>query len=106
MSILWVVIGLAILLIVLWDAFESIVLPRRVTRRLRLIRVFYRSLWAPWRLVARATQSRKRQENFLGFFGPLSLILLLGMWASGLVIGFAILLWALPAVIHGPVETP
>jgi hypothetical protein len=32
--------GVAIFLIVLWDAFEAIILPRRVTRKFRLARLF------------------------------------------------------------------
>ena len=37
--------GLVLLLGVLWDAFETIVLPRRVTGRLRLTTLFYRYTW-------------------------------------------------------------
>src|SRR5205085_3075070 len=32
-----------------------------------------------------------RRENFLGYFGPLSVIFLLGFWAAGLIFGFALL---------------
>ncbi len=31
-----------LLLTTLWDAFETIILPRRVTRQYRLVRLFYR----------------------------------------------------------------
>ncbi len=34
-----------LIVIVLWDAFETIVLPRRVTRRLRLTSFYYRVTW-------------------------------------------------------------
>jgi hypothetical protein len=34
--LLVVVASLALLFVVLWDAFETIVLPRRVTRKIRL----------------------------------------------------------------------
>ena len=37
--------GLFILFATLWDAFETIILPRRVTRPLRLVRLFYRVTW-------------------------------------------------------------
>ena len=37
--------GLVLLAVVLWDAFETVVLPRRVNRRLRLTRLFYRATW-------------------------------------------------------------
>src|SRR6266542_3050349 len=35
MRLLIVIPGLALILIILWDAFETIILPRRVTRRFR-----------------------------------------------------------------------
>ena len=86
--------GVAIIALVLLDAFETIVLPRRVTRPFRLTTLFYRITWKPWRLLAQAIPASRRRETFLGFFGPLSLILLLATWALGLVLGFAILYWA------------
>src|SRR5947209_8449067 len=100
MSIWAIVLGATIIAIVLWDAFETIVLPRRVTRRLRLARLFYRSTWLPWSAVARHIRSRKRREAILGFFGPLSLIFLLSVWALGLVFGFALLQFGLGSALH------
>jgi hypothetical protein len=87
-------IGLALIVIVLWDVFETIVLPRRVTRRFRLTRFFYRALWAPWSRIAGRLRKSKRREIFLSVFGPLSLLGLLVLWAVALVIGFASLHWA------------
>lgn len=83
--------GLAIFLIVLWDAFEAIILPRRVTRKFRLARFFYRITWRTWRFGARLVSSRKRREALLGFYGPLSLLVLLGVWALGLIFGFGLM---------------
>jgi hypothetical protein len=80
--------GVAIFLIVLWDAFEAIILPRRVTRKFRLARLFYRSTWRVWRFAANLVASRKARESLLGFYGPLSLLVLVGVWAFGLVLGF------------------
>jgi hypothetical protein len=79
---------------VLWDAFEAIILPRRVTRRFRLARFFYRSTWKPWSWAARWVYSDKRRETYLSFFGPLSLLMLLIVWATGMIVGFAIVQWA------------
>ena len=36
-------------------------------------------------------------ESYLSFFGPSGLILLIIMWAAGLIVGFALLLWGLGA---------
>ncbi len=98
--------GFVLLLVVLWDAFEAIVLPRRVTRRLRLARLFYRSTWIPWSAVARWMRPGNRREAFLSFYGPLSLIMLISVWALGLVVGFAILQWALRSAMNAPEGPP
>jgi len=90
-SFVAVVFGLAIIWAVLLDAFETVVLPRRVLRHFRLTAYFYRRTWIPWRKIALHIKSTSRRQNFLGYFGPLSLILLLGFWASGLIFGFALI---------------
>jgi hypothetical protein len=86
-----VVIGLCIIAVILLEAFETIILPRRVTRRFRLTRAFYVSLWVPTRAVARLIDSTKKRESFLSFFGPLSLLILFALWAASLIIGFGFL---------------
>src|SRR5215472_57369 len=83
--------GVAIFAIVVWDAFEAIILPRRVTRRFRLARVFYKFTWNSWKLVTRLIPERKRRETLLSFFGPLSLLLLVAVWAVGLVLAFGLM---------------
>jgi len=90
-SVVATVFGLAIIWVVLLDAFETVVLPRRVLRHFRLTAYFYRRTWIPWRAIARRIKTTSRQQNFLGYFGPLSLILLLGFWAAGLILGFGLI---------------
>jgi len=104
MSILAVIMGVALILIVLWDAFETVIFPRRVTRRIRLVRLFYRVTWRLWSAAVRALSTGKRQENYLSYFGPLSLPLLLGFWAAVLIFGFALLYWAPGHAIRTPEE--
>jgi Ion channel len=67
------------------------VLPRRVTRHFRLTAWFYRRTWLPWKAIAKRIATASRQQSFLGYFGPLSLILLLAFWAATLIMGFALL---------------
>jgi len=83
--------GVAIFLIVLWDAFEAIILPRRVTRKFRLTRVFFKVTWGTWRTIVCLIPARKTREALLGFFGPLSLLLLVAVWAVGLLLGFGLM---------------
>jgi len=83
--------GTLIILTVLLDAFETVVLPRRVQRKFRITTLFYRWTWIPFRRMAARIQSPGRRENVLGYFGPLSLLFLLGLWATGLIFSFALL---------------
>jgi len=85
------VAGVAVFLIVVWDAFEAIILPRRVTRKFRLTRVFYKATWNTWKAFVNLVPSGKPREALLGFFGPISLLLLIGVWAVGLVFGFGLM---------------
>src|SRR5438552_868485 len=91
MRIFAVIAGIAIVAGILLDAFETIVLPRRITRTFRLTSWFYRNTWVPWARGARRIKSPARREAVLGYFGPSSLILLLILWAFGLIFGFALL---------------
>jgi hypothetical protein len=50
-------------------------------------------------------RNRKRQERYLGFFGPLSLLMLLSLWATGLIIGYAIVHWGLETKLNLQNET-
>jgi hypothetical protein len=83
--------GIAIFLIVIWDAFESIILPRRVTRKFRLTRAFYRITWQSSKVLVSLFPARKTRETLLGFYGPISLLVLIGVWAVGLVLGFGLM---------------
>jgi hypothetical protein len=95
------IIGVLFIIGVLWDVFETIVLPRRVTRRVRLARLFYKFTWRPWRALAAVISSKKRREIFLGIYGPISLLALLCVWALCVILGFAFLHVALSSRI-GP----
>ena len=86
--------GAIIVVVVLWETFETIILPRRVARKFRLTRLVYRSLWEPWKTVARAIGKPKQRETFLSFFGPLSLLILFAVWAAAIVCGFALLYYS------------
>jgi Ion channel len=98
--------GVLLLTIVLWDAFETVLLPRRVTRRFRLTRLFYRATWLPFRASARWVRPGRRRETYLSFYGPLSLVLLLALWAAALVVSFALLQYANGSAVRLQNERP
>jgi hypothetical protein len=93
MQVVGALIGILLVGGVLRDAFETIILPRRVSG-VRLSKIFYRLSWKPWRAVARRMPPGDRRETFLSVYGPLSLLVLLVLWGLLLIGGFGVLLWA------------
>ena len=83
------IFGVVLIFIILMDAFETVVLPRRIKRQFRIASFFYKNTWGFWTRVGRHIVSANRREGFLAYYGPLSLIVLLGFWAAGLIFGFA-----------------
>src|SRR2546427_11494764 len=71
LMLLWAVVGVVLIGVVLLDAFETIVLPRRVARRLRLARLVPRSLWQLWACPPRGPRrSGEGRETHLRFYCP------------------------------------
>src|SRR3984885_2936276 len=83
--------GVIIVAVVLWEAFETVILPRRVRRRFRLAVLVYRTTWVPWRGLAHRFRNAKSRETFLSFYGPLSILILFAVWAAAIIFGFALL---------------
>ncbi len=96
--------SVALILLVLLDAFEAVVLPRRVTRPYRFTRLFFRSTWSLWRRIAFGIPAGKWREAFLSRYGPLSLLGLLATWVFLLIMAFGVLEWSLgmPLQRNGP----
>ncbi|HEY2603527.1 MAG TPA: hypothetical protein VGI67_18365 [Thermoleophilaceae bacterium] len=86
-------IGAALIALVLAEFFVSFLLPRRVKRDPRIARQIYTVAWPVWRWLANRLP-RTARDTMLGLFGPLALLAMLGLWAFGLVVGYACLHWA------------
>jgi hypothetical protein len=97
---LGLIFGLLAIGTVLLDAFETIILPRRASGKIRLTRLFYVLTWRPWSTVVARYQNRRLRETGFSFYGPLSLLLLMALWAVGLVFGFGLMFWGLGAPLH------
>src|SRR5262249_38771532 len=102
MRFVGVFISLILIAVILYDGFETILQPRRVTHRFRVAAIFYRTTWRFWRAVAMALPARRVRQTFLSIFGPLSLLALFIMWVFSLILGFALLHWSLGTILQSP----
>ena len=87
--------GAALIALMLQDAFEVMLLPRRVRRQWRLMGIFFHFAWALWASIGRKMKPRSERERFLSLFGPISMVGLFSIWALGLVAGFGLVYWIL-----------
>ncbi len=99
-------IGIVLVLVTLLDAFEVVLLPRPARHRLRLNHYFYRRTWALWKYCAKRWPAGRRREDFLGIYGPLSMVLLFSLWALCLIGGFGLVQWSLQAGLGGGESLP
>jgi hypothetical protein len=104
MSVSIIVFSLIAIVLVLHDAFETMLLPRRISRQFRFARFYFRTSWRFWAFLAWRIRSVKRRNSFLSQFGPLAFLVLMSLWASGLIVSFACLHWALGTALRPPDE--
>jgi hypothetical protein len=95
--LLWIIalFAVALVLVVLQDAFEVMLLPRRVHRHVRLTRFYFDHAWTGWSWLAIRLPAGMRRERFLSVFGALSMVVLFAIWATTLICGFGLLEWVL-----------
>ena len=97
-AVLAAVAGAALVLTVLYEAFQVMLLPRRGQRRARLVPLFFGATWGAWSAVGRRFRNEVTREAFLSHYGPLSMVVLLVLWSGSLILGFGVIQWA---VHHG-----
>jgi len=89
------ILGVVCVVVVLLDAFQTIILPRRASGPVRLTRTFYIATWTPWAFIVKRIRNARVRETAFSFYGPLSLILLLAFWAAAMLFGFGLIYFSL-----------
>jgi hypothetical protein len=100
LNIVLLVSGLLLVLVTLYDVFLGVVVPRWTGHRLRLAPFISSRLWPYWKKFAWRLSDKKR-SYFLASFAPSMLFGLLALWIALLILGFAMMLFALRAQIEG-----
>ncbi|MCU1429412.1 MAG: two pore domain potassium channel family protein [Actinomycetia bacterium] len=97
--------GLLLVAAVLFEAFETIVLPQRVARRWRITQAVYALTWPPYRAAAAAVHNGQRRERILSYYGPGSLLFTIISWFGAFVFGYTLALWAFAHDLGGHVHS-
>ncbi len=104
MQVLAAIAGILSILLVLLDAFQTVIMPRRAIGRFRLTRIFYLATWRPWRWATSFVRSPRNRETLFAVYGPSSLVLLTALWALGLIIGFGLCFFAAGSPLYDPLS--
>ena len=106
MRVITMIVGIVFVFGVLLDAFQTIILPRRASGRFRLTRLFYIVTWSPWAFFVERLSDARKRESALSYYGPLSLIFLLVVWAAAMVVGFALIYYSLGSPFNDALQKP
>lgn len=95
-----IIVGLTLILIVLYDLFQSVVLPRPAINKLATVRYLLRGAWLSWRWVGDRISSLPRRERWLATYGPLSVLFSFTVWALALILGYGLIFDGLRDEMH------
>jgi Ion channel len=87
-------LGLLLLAVVLWDVFETVVVPRPTPGWFRVGRYIVRSGWRIVRATV-GTGGGPTRDRLMGLFAPAAAISLLISWLAGLIVGYGLVLYGL-----------
>jgi hypothetical protein len=90
-------VGCLCLGLVLWDVFQTIVVPRPTPGRFRITRYLVVYTWAAWREFGVRQRNDVARDQFYGLYAPAAVIMLLGAWLLLLTIGYGLVLFAVRA---------
>jgi hypothetical protein len=88
-------VGLFLWIFILWDGFATVVLPRTVAPMRRLSGRFNRWSWRLWAAVGRRLEPPELCLSFMAVYGPISVMVLLILWAGMIIVAFALIFHAL-----------
>ena len=92
--------GAGLLGVVLWDIFQSIVVPRPTPGRIRISRYVVPPTWRAWRALGLRKRSAEARDAFLGLWAPGATVALFAMWLAFIVIADGLMLFALRSEIR------
>jgi hypothetical protein len=103
MDLIPFLLGVPLLVLVLWDVFETIVVPRPTPGWFRIGRYLVRGTWRVIRAIDGNRPNRgPTAERLLGLFAPAATIFLLFAWLAILIVAFGLILFGLRDQLNPP----
>jgi hypothetical protein len=97
-------VGFIFIVAAVWDGIETLVLARAVERRVRITTLYYGIFWGAVRFIALRLKDRRARHMVLSAYSPLSVVSLIIIWATLIVIGYAMVYSGLGIPFTGDVQ--
>jgi hypothetical protein len=103
LGIVALVAGVGLVLLALWDIFQTVIVPRPTPGVYRFSRWVIRF---SWRFVRGWARRRKMsaQDPLLGIYGPAAAVIMLATWLAVLIVGYGLVLFALGDEVAPPIH--
>ncbi len=103
-NILSIAAGIVVVVVALSDVFQVVIVPRATGRRFRISFYLWRQTWRIWPSLSWSLypQNADGREEFMALFAPFMLVVLLASWVALLIVGFALMLFALRSSLMPP----
>ncbi len=89
-------LGICLVALVLFDVFQTIVVPRITPRSLRIAPFLIGDIfWPPYRLLTKWKILEKYQRDLLDLFAPVTFVAIVLIWLIFLTLGYALILYSL-----------
>jgi hypothetical protein len=95
LDVVSVAVGVVLVGLVLWDAFQTIVVPRPTPGVFRIGRHLIRAAWPVWRDVTIRYRQELARDRLLGMFAPAFVVTLLASWLVVVVLGYGLIYFGL-----------
>ncbi len=96
MDILYRIVGITLVLLVLFDVFKTVIVPRITSRKFRIAPFLLGALmWPLYKRLALSFTAKKFSLSLLETFAPLSFVILMMVWLVLMVSGFALILFSM-----------
>lgn len=103
MDLVYLPLGLFLLVLVVWDVFETVVVPRPTPGWFRIGRYLVRGSWRAIRAFAGPSGGRgPGRERLLGFFAPAATLVLLAVWLIVIITAFGLILFGVRDQLSPP----
>lgn len=93
--------GLTIVVLVLLDAFDTLLATSMATRRLSPSTWYFVVTWRVCRSLAQRVKDDQRREGWLGLYGPASFVALLVLWTAASIAGWGLVWWGVRGQFRG-----